>query len=167
MGSRRTARHDIAFAIFISWLAAVGLSIYFVSNSMWQQLLWSGSTILAIPAWLFAIKAPTRCGVVTQRGHPCPNPTYGVLFGCGSAVGHTWTKFFARLGWRRPALVGAYRTTDRSAAPTEDEVTDRSEPVLVRVEGDRKATTAFWLAVAATFAGVTSGVTDVIGLFNG
>jgi len=161
---RGTRRHETAFATVAAAIVLLGICVHSLARGDWNSAVWSGSIAIGIPAWLFALRAPTRCGVITRRGRPCPNITYGVLFGCGSAYGHTWTKFFARLGWNRFAAEGA--PSFSSPAPALDSEWPAGHgPVSVRIQEDGKSKAIFWLAIVATTSGLLSAGTDLAGLF--
>lgn len=162
--ARRARKHETAFWIMIGALASSAFSAYSAVGGDWNTATWSGCVAVAVPAWLFAIKAPTTCGVATRAGRPCPNPTWGVLFGCGSAD-HTWTKFFARFGWHRSHAPIFIRDNTRSPAPIPPPSED--DAVVVRIAEDAKSRVVFWLAILATFAGCLSAATDIAGLING
>jgi hypothetical protein len=104
---------------------------------------------------------PTTCGVITKKGHPCPNSTTGVLFGCGRARGHTWAKFLARFGIHRdaPRPNGPVRSR---TAPVVTETEVRVE--VSGIEEKPKEVITFWLTVVSTFAGVVSTVAGVIAI---
>lgn len=95
---KRKRKHETAFAVLVATLATAAYCLYLIVHHEWNTAVWTACVVVAVPALLFAIKAPTTCGIETRKGHPCPNPSYSVLFGCGSAEGHTLAKLFARLG---------------------------------------------------------------------
>jgi hypothetical protein len=142
---------------------AAAYSVYSVVHHDWNSALWTGCVAIGVPCWLFAIKAPNTCGVITKLGHPCPNRSYGVLFGCGNAEGHTWAKFFAQFGWRRqPARL---QTLGRSDPPP----ADRSVPKGGKISNEQRNTRdqiVFWSAIVATFAGLVSAATDLAGIMT-
>jgi hypothetical protein len=70
----------------------IGILIYSLSHAHWRDALIALSIAIAIPCWVLLVEAPTTCGVTTQKGHACPNPTTGLLLGCNSARGHAWAK---------------------------------------------------------------------------
>ena len=162
--TRGAPRHEAAFATVLTAFIAAGFSVYSVGRSDWNTALWSACVAIAIPAWLFAVRAPTTCGVVTRSGRACQNMTYGVLFGCGSAYGHTWTKFFARLGWHRTPATTARRRPRGGTPPVAD--VENDESAIVRIEEDTKSRVTFLLAITATFAGCISAATDLAGIFT-
>jgi hypothetical protein len=104
---------------------------------------------------------PTTCGVTTKKGYPCPNSTTGVLFGCGSARGHTWAKFFARFGIHRN-VPRTSRPVHSRSAPGVAEAEVRVE--VSGIEEKTKEVITFWLTVVSTFAGVVSMVAGVIAI---
>lgn len=161
----RARKHESAFFILLMALGAAAYAIHSIGQQDWVAVTWSASMAIAVPCWLIAIKAPTRCGVMTEKGHPCPNRTYGILFGCGSAEGHTWDKFFARFGWRREPRMQALRRRHEDGGRGH-----QAEPVVERPQvllgEDRKSRIAFWLGFTATVAGCISAGTDIAGLFS-
>lgn len=135
-------------------LAIVGVVYYLVTFDL-MSLAWSASIAIAIPAWVLAVKAPTTCGVTTQKGGRCGRKVNGVIFGCGRS-NHTWAKFFARFGWRRqPEPSGSARRGKLSGADPEV-----GEVVTVRIAEDWKSTAAFWLALTATTCALVSATVD-------
>jgi hypothetical protein len=149
-----------------------GALVYFVVSVVqrdWLSAAGSISVAVAIVAWVAAVKMPTRCGVTTIRGHPCPNPTTGVLFGCGSAD-HTWAKPLARIGLkrspiRRPAS-DARRQPSWSNAPAATHAAPMPTPATPAERERLRSTALFWLAILSTTGGLTSTTTDLIGLFR-
>ncbi len=137
--------------LIIADFGAIGWLIYSIIHLQWHGALIALSIAVAIPCWVVAVEAPTRCGVETLKGHPCPNPTTGLLLGCNNAKGHAWAKLFARFGWRRVALP---RETSRRPAPTLTVV--EAEPVLVKVAEDGKSLAVFWATMVSTGTGVIS-----------
>ncbi|SEG98860.1 hypothetical protein SAMN05444920_11280 [Nonomuraea solani] len=134
----------------------------------WATFGWAACVAVAIPCWLIAWQKPTRCGVTTLKGHPCQNPTNGVLFGCSK---HTWDKLLARFGLkRRPASPPRQQATPESrpsmaGAAAFHELPEEST-VKVAVVESRRDTVAFWLALAATVAGAISAAKDVTELLG-
>ena len=161
---RRSQRHEVAFGAVIVWVGSAGYCLYSAVRGELNTAIWAGCVFVAIPAWLFALRAPTRCGVTTKRGHPCPNPTYGVLFGCGSAYGHTWSKFFTRFGWHRPVIASG--DPAKPFDPGDVDAVGQDEAPLVRIQEDAKSRVTFVLAVVATGAALVSMGTDVAGVFR-
>ncbi|TDC36139.1 hypothetical protein E1211_14300 [Micromonospora sp. 15K316] len=132
-------------------LAIVGV-VYYLVTLDFISLAWSASIAIAIPAWLLAVKAPTTCGVTTQKGGRCGRKVNGVIFGCGRS-NHIWAKFFARFGWRRQPDPSNRRS--RSS-----EVTEVTEMVTVKIAEDWKSSVTFWLALAATTCALVSATVD-------
>ncbi|MEU6021132.1 hypothetical protein [Micromonospora sp. NPDC047134] len=132
-------------------LAIVGVVYYLITLDL-ISLAWSASIAIAIPAWLLAVKAPTTCGVTTQKGGRCGRKVNGVIFGCGRS-NHTWAKFFARFGWRRQPDPSNRRS--RSS-----EVTEVTEMVTVKIAEDWKSSVTFWLALTATTCALVSATVD-------
>lgn len=163
MARSRQRRHETAFAVVIMTIAAAAYSIYSIVHHDWNSALWAGCVAVAVPCWLFAIKAPSTCGVTTKAGRPCANRSYGVLFGCGSAEGHTWAKFFAHFGWhRRPPQ-------PRSPSPITTAGSDRAlrqETKSPSDQRDVRDNLVFWAAMVATVAGVASAATDLAGILQ-
>lgn len=145
-------KRDQAMLILgVEALAIVGVVYYLVTLDL-ISLAWSASIAIAIPAWLLAVKAPTTCGVTTQKGGRCGRKVNGVIFGCGRS-NHTWAKFFARFGWRRQPDPSSRRSRSTEAA----EVT---EVVTVKIAEDWRSTVAFWLALTATTCALVSATVD-------
>ncbi|WP_433826625.1 hypothetical protein ACQP2E_31605 [Actinoplanes sp. CA-015351] len=148
-------KRDYAFVMLgIEAVAVVGV-VYFLVTLDFMSLAWSVSVAVAIPAWVLAVKAPTTCGVTTQKGGQCGRPVNGLIFGCGRSE-HVWSKFFARFGWRRqpdPNTPG----TRPGRLPTGG---DGIEVVTVKIAEDWKSTAAFWLALTATLCAITSATVD-------
>ncbi|WFE95795.1 hypothetical protein [Micromonospora sp. WMMD987] len=146
-------KRDHALLILgVEALAIVGVVYYLVTFDL-MSLAWSASLAIAVPAWLLAVKAPTTCGVTTQKGGLCGRKVNGVIFGCGRS-NHTWAKFFARFGWRRqpdPSTVRGKLSGEGSEA---------REIVTVRIAEDWKSTVAFWLALTATTCALVSATVD-------
>ena len=160
-----------AFWILAAQFLAVGYFIYAISHGQWSNSIWSVCVAIAIPCWLLAVKAPTNCGVTTQRGTPCKHPTTGVVFGCNQAPNgsHVWAKLFARFGWHRQVFALPQRSAGpgpTSSGRLAGQELARSETVTVRIQEQRRNTIAFWLAFTSTIAGVTSAMTDISGLFR-
>jgi hypothetical protein len=159
--TKRRTKKDTAAAQVMCILTAIAGFIYAVSRHDILLALWTGSFVVALACWLIAVQMPTTCNVITKRGHPCPNNTYGVLFGCGQAQGHTWTKFFARFGIHRktvhvrPIISGSapIQTVAASSTATVSGVDDKTKDLIV-----------FWLTVISTAAGVVSMATSIIAI---
>jgi len=169
--ARSINKRNGALSTMLFEVAAITYAVIAFVNGRWLDFLWSFCVSVAIPAWLFAVRAPTYCYVTTIRGHPCPNPTYGVLFGCGSAKGHTWAKFFARFGWRRQprtSLAGGRSvpsaSTPVAALPLAS--TASTGTVTVRIEEDRKSRATFWMAAISTLTGIVSAAIELAGAFR-
>jgi len=75
---------QFAYAVLAVEIVATAFTIYSIAYSDWDKLSWAWPTAIAIPCCAIAVKAPTTCGVTTQKGHPCPNPTTGILLGCAA-----------------------------------------------------------------------------------
>ncbi|KAB1156356.1 hypothetical protein F6X68_11860 [Micromonospora sp. AMSO12t] len=145
-------KRDQAMLILgVEALAIVGVVYYLVTLDL-ISLAWSASIAIAIPAWLLAVKAPTTCGVTTQKGGRCGRKVNGVIFGCGRS-NHTWAKFFARFGWRRQPDPTVRRSRSTEAAEV-------AEIVTVKIAEDWKSTVAFWLALTATTCALVSATID-------
>ncbi|MEV4621181.1 hypothetical protein AB0J74_21035 [Asanoa sp. NPDC049573] len=138
----------------IEALAVVGV-IYYLVKFDFMSLAWSASVAVALPAWLLAVKAPTKCGVTTQTGGRCSRPVNGVIFGCGRS-NHTWAKFFSRFGWRRQSDPNASGARPGRLTNGADDV----DIVTVKIAEDWKCTAAFWLALTATLCAITSATID-------
>ncbi|BAL91918.1 hypothetical protein AMIS_66980 [Actinoplanes missouriensis 431] len=149
-------KRDYAFVLLgVEALALVGV-IYYLVTLDFMSLAWAASIAVALPAWVLAVKAPTTCGVTTQKGGRCSRKVNGVIFGCSQSE-HVWAKFFARFGWHRqadPNTPGARA----GRLPTGGEGV---EVVTVKIAEDGKSTAAFWLALTATLCALTSATVDV------
>ncbi|WP_007506778.1 MULTISPECIES: hypothetical protein [Pseudofrankia] len=159
------AKRNVALSLLVVELGAIALLVASLISFDWHQLWFALSVSIAIPCWLLAVKAPSTCGVTTQRGTPCRNRTVGVLFGCSQAPGggHVWAKFFARFGWHPHQPVPA--DAENSASPSTRGSTSPDGTVLtahqrgivvVRLEEDMQSTLTFWMTVVATLSGVIS-----------
>jgi hypothetical protein len=157
-----------ALTALVAWSISFLLLFYFFAISAWAAGVCCTFIAIAIPSWVIAIKAPATCGVITQKGRPCPNPTTGVLFGCNQARNgtHVWAKLLARFGWHRelshPMRLRA--TTTLFAEIPSVSSKGEGEPVTVKVEEDLKSTILFWLTACSTFAGVVSAVVAILTL---
>jgi hypothetical protein len=170
MAVREMGHRAQALTTLVTWSVSFLLLFYFFTIGAWALGFCCTFIVIAIPSWVIAIKAPAICGVITQRGHPCPNPTKGVLFGCNQARNgtHVWAKLLARFGWRRELPLHAMRIDAERAVSFVREPSDlpgkQREPVTVEVEEDLKSAILFWLTVCSTFAGVVSAVVAVLTL---
>ncbi|MEV4264565.1 hypothetical protein [Kribbella sp. NPDC049584] len=163
MARSRQRKHETAFAVVVTAIAAAAYSIYSIDQHDWSSALWTGSVAVAVPCWLIALKAPTSCGVTTRTGRRCPNPSNGVLFGCGNAEGHTWAKFFGHFGWRRKSAQPNPPGRTASARPDPQL---RQEGKSARRPHDVRDSVLFWAAIIATLAGLVSAATDLAGIFQ-
>ena len=162
-------RRDFAYFVILSECTAIALATYYSRMHEWQSVIWSSCVAVAIPCWLIAVKTPTFCGVETQKGLPCENPTTGLLFGCNQARNgvHVWAKFFARFGWRRqvaPRVIELRRkssTVSNQLAPSPAMM--EAAPSAYSIVEQRRNAVAFYLAIASTIAGVVSAVSDIAG----
>lgn len=134
--------------------------IYFINSHQPLLAFWSGSFAVAFVCWLVAVRLPTRCGVTTLKGHPCPNPTTGVLFGCGK---HTWDKLFARFGIRR-RTEGIRVSPTISRNPAVEPAASEPSAKVSGVKEDPKDAIVFWLTAVSTAAGVVSMVTSIVAI---
>jgi hypothetical protein len=168
---RRTNRKTVALWVLATELIALG---YFVYSVVHRDLVSAGGSVsiaIAIVSWLFAVKVPTRCGVTTLRGHPCPNPTTGVIFGCGSA-NHTWAKLLENLGFRRSppnrSRPEHSSVPSASASPATANYSVPIDPVRpTAAEREiRRNSVLFWLTIVSTTGGLVSTTTDIIGVFR-
>jgi len=159
-------KHETAFVVVLTTIAAAAYSVYSIVHSDWNSALWTGCLAVGVPCWLFAIKAPNTCGVTTRRGHPCRNPSYGVLFGCGSAEGHTWAKFFAHFGWRRRPVQPRTRGLSGPIITAELDRAPHEEPRISHEQRRGRDNVVFWAAMVATVAGVASAATDLAGVLQ-
>jgi hypothetical protein len=158
----RMLKRNAALLILLAEAGAVVLVVYFLIQLDFLSVAWALSVAVAIPAWLLAVKAPTTCGVTTQKGGRCPRPVNGVIFGCGTS-NHTWAKFFSRFGWRRqPDPNAAVRTSRSTVMPiaAAKELTGEGQMVVVRIAEDFKSRAAFWLALTATLCALVSATVD-------
>jgi hypothetical protein len=166
---KSNGRRGATYSILGAEILAVAYLIYSILHLHWPDAVMSICTAIAIPCWVIAVKVPTRCGVTTKHGHPCPNPTTGVLVGCGSAAGHAWAKVLARFGWKRQALPSS-KTPRVAASPQLSSDTGKpeaaAEPMVVRIAEDRRSAVAFWMAVTSTVAGATSAIAAFTGPVN-
>lgn len=160
MAKNRTKK-DVAVAQFMFLLAAIAGFFYAVSRHDILFTFWTGSFAVAFVCWLIAVHMPTKCNVITKKGHPCPNDTYGVLFGCGSARGHTWAKFFARFGVHRKVIQVRPVTASLALIPTPAPM---STATVSGVDDKAKDLIVFWLTVVSTAAGVVSMATSIIAI---
>jgi hypothetical protein len=167
MSRRRQRQHETAFFIVVATIASATYAVHSFATHDWNSALWSSCIAVGVPCWLFSLKAPTICGVPTKTGGRCRNITYGVLFGCGSAEGHTWTKFFSNLGWRRGLPVqtppGQNASQPARSLPHPD---TRIRPDSSVEHHDLRATIVFWASITATIAAIVSMTTDLIGLLT-
>jgi hypothetical protein len=176
VASRGFTKRNAAIGVLVFWVSAIGGAIYAASHSDWLMLTWTSCCIAAVPLWLAAFKVRTKCGVITARGRRCPNPSTGVLFGCGSAKDHTWAKLLSRFGLdrrHRPARSDGSNRSNNTAqgAPTPNQAAGAfnelpSEAAKVQIERSRVDTLLFWLTFCSTIAGVTSASIDFTGLFK-
>lgn len=165
-------KRDFAYYILATEIISIGIFLYSMFSHHWSSVGWSLSIAVAVPCWVLAVKAPAVCGVTTQRGTPCRNPTTGVLFGCGQASNgsHVWVKFFARFGWRRQSFLRKPPSQTGADDPAvgfhgESHVfMSGPEPFTVRIVEDWRSGFVFWLAIVSTVAGVASAVIDVAAL---
>ncbi|MFG3419991.1 hypothetical protein [Micromonospora sp. NPDC048063] len=156
-------KRDAALLLLIIEAAAIVGVVYFLVILDFMSLAWSLSLAIAIPAWVLAVKAPTVCGVTTQKGGKCSRNVNGVIFGCGTS-NHTWAKFFSRFGWRRqpdpnsiPSKAGA---STRVRRPGSSASNDGVEVMTVKIAEDTKSKVAFWLALTATTCALVSATVD-------
>ena len=152
-----------ATALIFTEFAAVGFLLYFVLHTQWYNALLALSVGVAVPCWVVVVEAPTRCGVTTLKGHPCPNGTTGLVLGCNNAPGHAWAKLFARFGWHRVSFTtqAAKPSPTPKPAATIEAAAFASEPVVVKIAEDMKSTVTFWMAMIST----ASSVLSAAGLF--
>lgn len=164
MARSRQRKHETAFAVVVATLVAAAWCIYSAVHHDWNSALWTGCVVIGVPCWLFAIKAPNNCGMMTISGRHCPNRSCGVLFGCGNAEGHTWAKFFAHFGWRRlPVQPGASGRRGPSSTPDGPAYEGRDTSNEQRTTRDQ---IVFWCTMIATGAGLASALTDLAGVIT-
>jgi hypothetical protein len=155
-------KRDAAFVILALEAVAIVGVVFFLVTLDFMSVAWSLSIAIAIPAWLLAVKAPTVCGVTTQKGGQCSRRVNGVIFGCGTS-NHTWAKFFSRFGWRRQPdpNTSSGKTGAAASFSTAGNVTASGvEMMTVRIAEDTKSKVAFWLALTATTCGLVSATVD-------
>ncbi|MGW2625178.1 hypothetical protein [Micromonospora taraxaci] len=160
---RLVLKRNVALALLAIEFSAIVAVIFFLVTLDPMSLTWSLSLAIAIPAWILAVKAPTVCGVTTQKGGQCRRKVNGVLFGCGTS-NHTWAKFFSRFGWRRqpdPNTTSSPRNRPPSVAALPTSVSSGGVEVMtVRIAEDAKSKVAFWLALTATACALVSATVD-------
>jgi hypothetical protein len=158
-------KRNAALTLLLVEIGAIALLVNSLISFDWHELWFALSISIAIPCWVLAVKAPSTCGVTTQRRTPCRNRTVGVLFGCSQARGgsHVWAKFFTRFGWHphQPLTADAETTASPSARGTTSSggtVLTAHQPgiAVVRLEEDMQSTLTFWMTVIATLSGVIS-----------
>lgn len=155
-------KRDAALLLLLMEAAAIIGVVYFSVSLNFMSLLWSLSFAIAFPTWVLAVKAPTKCGVTTQKGGQCSRNVNGVIFGCGTS-NHTWAKFFSRFGWRRqpdPNVASSKRDVLNQAPALGSESSGDAEVMTVRIAEDTKSKVAFWLALTATTCGLVSATVD-------
>jgi hypothetical protein len=159
--SQRMLKRNAALTMLgIEAIAVVAL-VHFLVMLDFASVAWSLSIAIAIPAWVLAVKAPTVCGVTTQRGGQCSRKVDGVIFGCGTS-NHTWAKLFSRFGWRRqpePEMAAKSGPTAPLTRPPNASGSE-VEIVTVRIMEDAKSKVAFWLAMTATLCALVSATVD-------
>lgn len=169
MTKKTMTRKEKATCIVVVELVSVVLIFRAVSIRDWSAFGWSLSIATAIPLWLIAFTLPTTCGVTTKKdGHPCPNSTTGILFGCGNAKGHTWEKFFARFGWHRQTGTSqspSKARPDLQMAGMPPSSSGGGEPIVVTIKESRRDHATYWCAVISTFSGVISAAFGAVGIF--
>ena len=161
--ARRGIRKHYKAALII--LLSPGSFVYglhLLSLHQWTDAPVFLSVGVLIPCWLVAMMAPSKCGVKTQKGHPCPNDAQGVIFGCGKARDHTWKKFFARIGWDKNLLTLPVVEPDQQPQRELIQSATTNQPVSVRIESDGKAKIVFWATMISTVCTVASTFVAVL-----
>jgi hypothetical protein len=161
----KTTKKQAALTVIVAWIIALLFAAISLHNKDWAAFIWSTSTVIALPCWAIAVKAPTHCGVITIKGHPCPNRTTGILMGCGSARGHTWAKFFSWFGWRWRHVATQQEGSQAFQSPPPSgespELPTLSEPIRVRVEEGFKDKAIFVCTASSTLTGLISAAVDM------
>ncbi|WP_462188645.1 MULTISPECIES: hypothetical protein [unclassified Frankia] len=65
------AKRNAALTLLLVEIGAIALLVNSLISFDWHELWFTLSISIAIPCWVLAVKAPSTCGVTTQRRTPC------------------------------------------------------------------------------------------------
>jgi hypothetical protein len=162
--SKRKTRRQLSLAFFGIFAFAASLSVVQFGHSHLKDgfgLL--GLAALAV-AVLFGFTLPTRCRVITDKGHPCTKEAGGFLFGCTSGD-HQLAKFFARVGWETERLRPSASTPKASRGRVVGITPMQSESQTFHISvSSSMGICGFWFGFISTLAAVAGVIVGLVGL---
>jgi hypothetical protein len=163
--SKRKTRRQLSLLFFGILAVAVGLAVIQFGHSHLKDgfgLLGLGALAAAV---LLGFTIPTRCRVITEKGHPCTKEVGGYLFGCRSGD-HQVAKFLARMGWERERL-GTGASPRAGSAPGRvvgvNATQSDTQTLLITVPSGMSVC-GFWFSLISTVAAVAGVVVGLMGL---
>jgi hypothetical protein len=163
--TKKKTRRQLSLAFFgISVVAAVLSADQFSQARLKDGFGLLGLAGLAAVA-LLGFTIPTRCRVITDKGHPCTKEVGGFLFGCNSGDHHL-AKFIARLGWQRERLktdASLRNGPSRGRAVGVHPAQSEPQAFLITVPNSM-GVCGFWFSLISTLAAVAGVIVGLVGL---
>jgi hypothetical protein len=141
----------------VTALVIAGAVWYTIRHHYWGLLTLVVLFVFAILALTYVTQVRTKCLVpFTATGHPCQNPTRGIIFGC-NGQNHKWDKALATMGIHRQR-VGPHPARGRAQESGHARLWAAGEVVTVRIEGSGKNTIMFYTTGLASILTIVVGV---------